>query len=83
MWNGNVSKCKLTKVRLEKYPAIKIPYAFEKWDPMDFIIVRKPDTMGLENLRLTVSNKPELWTTLLFECKPLGFPWKNLLITYK
>jgi hypothetical protein len=45
---------------LEKYPAIKILYAFEKWDPMDFIIVRKPDTMGLENLRLTVSNKPEL-----------------------
>jgi len=47
------------KVRWEKHTVIKIPYAFEKWDSMDFIIVRKPDTMGLENSRLTVSNKPE------------------------
>jgi hypothetical protein len=30
------------------------------WNSMDFIIVRQPDTMGLENSRLTVSNKPEL-----------------------
>lgn len=39
---------------------INIPYSFEKWDSMDFIIVRRPDIMGLENSRLTVSNKLEL-----------------------